>query len=65
MAKEKEKEIDVRVKLDGTLSEKFRRLKEAYGLKNNTEVIRRLITEAAGKKEKENEKEKEKEERKT
>jgi hypothetical protein len=41
-----ENKTDIRVELEGEISEKFLRLKEKFGLKNNTEVIRRVITEA-------------------
>ena len=38
--------IDVRVELEGEIASKFLAIKKGYGLKNNTEVIRQLITSA-------------------
>lgn len=41
-----EDKIDVRVELEGELADKFQHLKDKFGLKNNTEVVRRLIIDA-------------------
>lgn len=36
--------IDVRVELEGDIATKFLAIKNRYGLKNNTEVVRQIIT---------------------
>jgi hypothetical protein len=41
---EKVDRLKIYVRLDGEMSERFSRIKEHLGLKNNTEVLRRLIT---------------------
>lgn len=44
---EEEKEIHIRLDLEGDLAKKFNAIKRDKGLTNNTDVLRLLITEAA------------------
>ncbi|MGQ4876040.1 MAG: hypothetical protein ACP6IY_18395 [Promethearchaeia archaeon] len=37
--------IEIRVRLDKDFKDKIEKLKKFYGIKNNTELIRLLITE--------------------
>lgn len=39
--------LDIRIRLEGIVAERFRAIKESRGLMQNTEVLRQLITEAA------------------
>jgi hypothetical protein len=39
--------VSIRVNLEGKIAENFKFLKERRGLKNNSELIRLLVTEAA------------------
>lgn len=40
------KHVNIRVELDGELGRMFEQLKRLRGLKNNSELVRQLITEA-------------------
>jgi metal-responsive CopG/Arc/MetJ family transcriptional regulator len=40
------KRVNIRVELDGELAQMFNELKGIRGLKNNSELVRQLITEA-------------------
>ena len=46
MSKEKEDEerVQVRLALEGEMAVRFDRIKKRYGLENNTDVVRLLIT---------------------
>ena len=39
------KKVEIRVSLEGEFIEKIESIKNYYGIKNNTELIRLLITE--------------------
>lgn len=39
-----EEEVNVRVEFKGEMAEKFNKVKEELGVKNNTEVLRILVT---------------------
>jgi len=45
--------LAITIRLEGQMEQKFLRIKEVYGTKNNTEVVRYLIAEKARELEKE------------
>jgi len=45
--------LAITIRLEGQMEEKFMRIKEVYGTKNNSEVLRFLIAEKARELEKE------------
>jgi len=42
---EQEEVLDIRLRLEGEVKERFLKIKEAKGLTNNTEVMRLIIKE--------------------
>jgi len=46
MAKERQEEIQLRVKLEGAMAKRFLSLKEKLGFENNTDLVRLLISRA-------------------
>jgi len=44
MTKGNEEQVQVRLALEGEMAVRFDRIKKRYGLENNTDVVRLLIT---------------------